>query len=59
MGKGSENINKFCSAYVGLEAKHTEDIVRECLVSFPYIWASVKVVLICDICLMCLMSPNS
>ena len=54
MSKGSKNLNKFCSVYAGLEAKSTDDIVRECLTSFPYIWVSVKNELICDVCLMVL-----
>ena len=49
----SEDLNKHCSVLsqadfeVGL-------IVQGCLISFPYIWASVDSVLICGTCLMML-----
>ncbi len=49
----SEDLNKHCSVLSGgdLEVKH---IVRGCLISFPYIWASADRVLICGTCLMML-----
>ncbi|KAN0135435.1 hypothetical protein V8E53_006714 [Lactarius tabidus] len=43
-------LNRVCA---GFEAKCVEDIIRECLYSFPYIWASAKSVL-CMICFMAL-----
>ena len=32
-----------CSVYhdLGLDIKDTEDIVKSCLIPFPYLWASV------------------
>ena len=43
----SDNLNNNCSVYsrAGFEVEH---VVRECLISFPYIWASADKVLICD-----------
>ena len=45
----SDDLNKYCSVHsgAGSEAKGTKGIVRECLIAFPYIWASVDKVLIC------------
>ena len=50
MGKVSDDLNENCSALAitGFEAKR---VVRECLIPFPYIWASIDKVLIDDTCL--------
>ena len=42
MGEVSDKFNKYCSiqALVGFDV-NSKRIVRECLISFPYTWASV------------------
>jgi hypothetical protein len=58
MGEVSDSLNKYCSvySYAQFEVKH---IVRECLISFPYMWASIFRVLIYGPCLMTLDVTNS
>jgi hypothetical protein len=60
MGDVSDNLNENCSVHFGteLEVKGSKDIVQECLHPFPYLWASLTV-LICDTYLMSLLSCNS
>ncbi len=43
----SNGLNKHCSVHssAGFEVKRAKDIVRECLIPFPFIWASVNRVL--------------
>jgi len=52
----SDDLNKHCSVHsrAGFEVKRKKGIVRECLIAFPYIWASVDIVFICVTCLMIL-----
>ena len=43
MGGVTDDVNKHYRVYsgAGFKVKGTTSIVRECLYSFPYIWASV------------------
>ncbi len=47
----SDDLNKHCSVLSRADFE-VKVIVRECLIPFPYIWASVDRVLICSTCLM-------
>ena len=49
----NDNLNEDCSAHSlpGFEVKY---IARECLIPFPYIWASVDKASVCGACLMML-----
>jgi hypothetical protein len=47
--KVSKNLNKNCSVQ-RLVTFEVEDVIRECLIPFPYIWASVSL-LIDGLCL--------
>ncbi len=49
----SEDLNKHCSVLSRGDFE-VELIVQGCLISFPYMWASVDRVLICGTCLMML-----
>ena len=54
MGEVSDDLNKHCSSFEVLVGFDVQRIVRECLISFPYIWASVGKDLICGTCLIIL-----
>ncbi len=47
----SDDLNKHCSVLSRADFE-VKRIVQECLIPFPYIWASVDRVLICGTCLM-------
>jgi hypothetical protein len=50
MGIASNNLNKNCSVF-SISGFEAENVVRECLIPFPYIWASFDKFLIDDVCL--------
>ena len=54
IGKVGKDLNKNCSVQ-GLATFEVECIIRECLFAFPYMWASVSL-LIDDSCLIMLVS---
>ena len=51
-----DDLIKHCSVHSGavFKARGKKGVVEECLVPFPYVWASIDKVLICGTCLMML-----